>query len=134
MKLIAVRRTSTLKHEILKVDIDIPWDLFMEFKEHWEKTRLATLIHFNLELIDIIYQKSQNGKTHVWVHIKTPRPLTPYEKALIQFLLGDDHNRAKLNFMRAERTPNKFDSFNILFSKKIRRDRENERKDGEDVH
>ena len=130
MRLIAVKRNTTQVHEVLKVDIDLPWKLFTEIKEHWEKTRLSVFIHFNLTVKDIVYQPSQNGKTHVWVHIESPRPLTPYEKALIQFLLGDDHNRSKLNFERALRTPSKFDNFNILFSRKIRKGESYERKDG----
>ena len=130
MRLIAVKRNTTQVHEVLKVDIDLPWDLFIEIKEHWEKTRYLVFRRFNLILKEIIYQPSQNGKTHVFVHVETSKPLTPYEKALIQFLLGDDHNRARLNFERARRTPSKFDSFNILFSKKVvKRNGE-----GEDMH
>jgi len=119
-----------LKHEVLKIDIDIPWETFEELKEAWEKTRALVFAHFNLTLKDIVYQKSQNGKVHVWIHVKTPRPLTPREKAVIQFLLGDDHNRSFLNLQRALRTPSKFDSFNILFSKKVVK-RSGE---GEDMH
>ena len=116
---VEMKRSSTPRHETLKIDIDLPWNLFQQIKEHWEKTRALVFVHFNLTVKEFIYQPSQNGKTHVWVHVEAPRPLTPYEKALIQFLLGDDHNRAKLNFLRAERTPSKFDSFNILFSRKV---------------
>lgn len=114
-----MKRSSTPHVEILKVDIDLPWELFQKIKKDWEETRALVFIHFNLTVKDIVYQKSQNGKVHVWIHIESHRPLTPLEKATIQFLLGDDHNRSRLNFERALRTPNKFDSFNILFSKKV---------------
>jgi len=108
-----------LKHEILKVDIDIPMPLFKQVEDTWTSTRRLMLKHLGFQVADIVIQPSQNGKVHAWIHISTPKPLSPVEKALIQFLLGDDHNRSRLNFERAKRTPSKFDSFNILFSRKV---------------
>ena len=114
-----MRQNTPQELEVLKIDIDIPIDIFKEVEAEWIITRRAILWVLCYKVRDIIIHKSQNGKVHAWITIETSKPLEPKEKAMLQFLLGDDHNRAKLNFLRATKTPEKFDSFNILFSKKV---------------
>ena len=116
-----MKRSSTQHVEVLKVDIDIPMPLFKQVEDAWTSTRRLMLEHLGFQVADIVIQPSQSGKVHAWIHITAPKPLTPLEKAKLQFLLGDDHNRSRLNFERAKRTPSKFDSFNILFSRKVKR-------------
>jgi len=117
-----MRRSTPQELDILKLDIDLPFGFFNAFKHDWIETRRRILEHFDIKVRDIVIQKSANGKTHAWIHVEVEEPLTPWQKAKLQFLLGDDHNRAKLNLLRAQRTRSKFDSFNILFSKKVVKD------------
>ena len=120
-----VRQNTPQELEVLKIDIDIPWDIFKRLKYTWVATRRAILSTLGYELADWIIHRSQNGKVHAWITVEVRKPLSVWEKAELQFLLGDDHNRSKLNFLRAEKTPEKFDSFNILFSKKVVKNGEN---------
>jgi len=99
---------------ILKVDIDIKMNkrLLREFVE----TRRIILAYLGYRVRSIITQETEHGY-HFWIDIE--EYVNQKRKAELQFLLGDDQRRAQYNFFRAEL--NAFDTFNALFSEKIKK-------------
>jgi hypothetical protein len=100
---------------ILKIDVDVK--MTQKLLSDFIETRKAILTALNFEIRDIKYVETRKGY-HFWFVID--KPLQVHRRAEIQFLLGDDHNRAFYNFVRAN--GDSFDYFNALFSKKVRSD------------
>jgi hypothetical protein len=98
---------------ILKIDVDVK--MTPKLLDDFIETRKAILTTLNFEIRDIKYVETKKGY-HFWFVVD--KPLQVHRRAEIQFLLGDDHNRAFYNFVRAN--GDSFDYFNALFSKKIR--------------
>ena len=105
------------RFNILKVDLDLK--VPQKLLQKWINTRKWLLKRLGYTVTKVNYCETEKGY-HFWFHVK--EDLTPQEIAELQFLLGDDHNRARYNFWRLQ--INTFDKFNLLFNYKKRRNRE----------
>jgi len=104
------------RSNVLKIDLDVK--VSQKLLEKWLETRKLILEHLGYTITKIRYVETEKGY-HFWIHLK--ENLEPKEVAELQFLLGDDHNRARYNFLRLKfRT---FHEFNVLFNRKKRIER-----------
>jgi hypothetical protein len=94
---------------IAKIDVDIRLDKAL--LQDFIKTRKAIIETLGLILNSVAYQKTKKGY-HFWFTIE--QELTNKQLCDLQFLLGDDQNRCKFNYLRLE--ANCFKQFNVLFS------------------
>lgn len=101
---------------VLKIDVDLPYELFIMLYKEWLETREAILSRYGLRVTEYHITRSPSGKTHVYLYVD--RPLNARETAVLQFLCGDDHRRALFNFARLAYGEKIFHAFNILFSEK----------------
>lgn len=107
-----LRREET-KSNVLKIDIDFqPVD---EWMQQWIETRGLILAHFGIKITKILPHKSSRG-TNFFIHID--KQLIDMEILFLQFLLGDDSTRCKINKWRIERG---IKHWNKIFSSKIYR-------------
>lgn len=104
------------KMSIAKIDIDLNMDekLLSKFIE----TRIWIISALGYRLVSYRYRKTKKGY-HFWFHID--KKLSDKELCDLQFLLGDDINRCKFNYLRLEL--GSFNTFNALFSKKLKFDK-----------
>jgi len=98
---------------VLKIDVDVQMD--KEMLELFIKTRKVILDFLGYKLIKINYKKTNKGY-HFWFIINDD--VTPREKWILQFLLGDDHDRVMYNQIRL--FVDAFDDFNALFVRKYK--------------
>lgn len=104
-------RLFAMTDNILKIDIDMRaapnvWEL-------WVQTRSLMLESLGYKVIRTVKHNSRKG-WHVWIHLN--QDVTDYEKALLQFLCGEDYRRSRLNFYREQN--GQFKDFNLLFNHK----------------
>ncbi|MEM2293383.1 MAG: hypothetical protein QXX41_08920 [Nitrososphaerota archaeon] len=108
-----MKRKENEAEDVLMLDIDFmpkPW------YDKWLETREVMLNHLGYKLTKAIKHPSPSGKgLHVWLHIKGP-PLTDMEKVKLQFFMGDDPVRSKINYRRVRRGIKSW--WNKLFSVK----------------
>jgi len=99
---------------VLKLDVDFKMD--KELLRKFVDTRFAILKHLGYHVVEIKAVETKRGY-HFWVHLS--ENLNARERCELQFLLGDDINRVKYNFLRLNAKC--FDEFNALFSVKVKR-------------
>jgi len=109
---------SKQRRNVLKIDIDLPWELFWRLKAEWLYTRATILEAYDLRIKEYAFSRSPSGKVHAYLVLD--RELGAKEIAKLQFLCGDDHARALFNFARLAFGERVFHAFNILFSKKTK--------------
>jgi len=74
------------------IDVDEFFELFMQNHKSWWEMRTDVLAkYFHYTIIGIEYRKSYNENTHVLVCIK--QKLTPIDKSMFEYMLGDDPYR-----------------------------------------
>jgi len=96
---------------VLKLDIDLkPPDKWIK---EWEKTRKIILNSYNIKILRMASYETEKG-IHYFIEID--RDLSAEETNMMQFLLGDDHTRVKINQWRLERG---IEHWNKLFDRKI---------------
>jgi len=95
----------------LKIDIDfIPPAHWLSV---WKDTRKVMLEHLGYDVENIIVDKSSSGKgIHVWIRINAG-VLSDADLNMLNWLMGDDQTRVKINLMRIERGEKEW---NKLFS------------------
>ncbi len=97
--------------------IDVDWrPPFKEWIDKWVELRKEMLRRLGVEFEDIVVSYTDRG-FHVWVWLK--KDLPPEKVLELQFLLGDDPVRCKINYFRLKRGV--FERYNLLFSKVIYR-------------
>ena len=101
---------------VLKIDIDLPYELFQHLKEGWLRTRALILSRYGLKIEEYSFLRSPSGKVHAYLTLN--RELSAKEIAILQFFCGDDHRRALFNFARLAFGEKIFHAFNILFAEK----------------
>ena len=96
---------------VLKIDLD--WLPPEQWEKEWQETRKLILSYFNLEARRIIVHRSGSGKgLHYYIHLNKD---VPDRKLLqLQFLLGDDLTRTKINYQRLKRK-SRLIEWNILY-------------------
>lgn len=96
---------------VLKVDIDYKapekWLLI------WEQTRKVLLIGLGFTVERIVKHETTKGQNY-FIEIK--EELSPETTNMLQFLLGDDHTRVKINQWRIERG---IPHWNKIFDRKL---------------
>lgn len=100
---------------VFKVDVDLV--VPKSWLDLWVKTRKAILECLGMKVDKIIVNESERG-FHAWVHARTKTKLTPTECNFVQWILGDDTGRVRINQRRIYLG---FDwkKFNKLFSEVI---------------
>ena len=96
---------------VLKVDID--YKPPKEWLVLWESTRRGMLKAFDYSIMRVVKHETTKGQNY-FIEIK--EELTPEEMNMLQFLLGDDHTRVKINAWRIERG---FKRWNKIFDRKL---------------
>lgn len=100
---------------VLKVDIDYePPEAWLGY---WEQTRKILLREMGYTLNRMVRHKTTKGQNYF---IEIAEDLPPEVINLIQFLLGDDHTRVKINAWRIERGIKRW---NKIFDRKLWRKR-----------
>jgi len=99
---------------ILKVDVDVK--MTPQYFKLFLKTRIAILKALKLKVIKINWCETEKGY-HFWFHVSSRDKLNDFDRCMIQFLLGDDHNRVRYNMLRVGFDV--FSEFNCLFSGKF---------------
>lgn len=97
---------------ILKCDIDFKPP--QEWLELWKKTRHILLEKLGYHVHDIFLHPTDFG-WHVIIHLGDEVD-DSFQVNMLQFLLGDDHTRVKINFERNKRGEK---YWNILFTNVI---------------
>ena len=88
---------------VFQVDMDLRIDQ-LGWEEAWVQTRYVILRALGFEPVRTIRRVSPSGRgLHFWFHCLSPRLLTDHEKNLVQFLLGDDIVRCRINYARIRR-------------------------------
>jgi hypothetical protein len=101
---------------VLHLDWDYEWP--EHWKEAWRQTAKLILEHFNIQIEKIIVKPSPNVKDgHVWIHVKSRKPLTDDQINMLQWLLTDHQTRVWINILRIERGLRKF--WNKLFTRHL---------------
>jgi len=98
---------------IFKVDVDVKLPKY--YFKLFLKTRIAILKALNLKVIKVNYAETGKGY-HFWFHVRSGVKLSDLDKCMLQFFLGDDHNRVNYNLIRVN--SGLFRQFNCLFSSK----------------
>jgi len=97
---------------VLKVDIDYKAPETWLFK--WEKTRMLILEkYYQLHVLRVTRHNTTKGQNY-FIEIK--EELTAGEINELQFMLGDDHTRVKINAWRIERG---IPHWNKIFDRKL---------------
>lgn len=99
--------------KILKIDIDVNTPEW--WRALWIRTRLEMLRWLGCSSVRFNEIKSTRGYNYI---IEIDKDLPDETINLIQFLLGDDHTRVKINSWRIERGVKRW---NKIFSRKIYR-------------
>lgn len=96
---------------ILKIDVD--YEAPAEWLSLWEKTRIIMLSDIGLTFIRMAKHETTKGQNY-FIEIK--ESLQPEAINCLQFLLGDDHTRVKINAWRIERG---IKHWNKIFDRKL---------------
>ena len=97
---------------ILKIDLDVRMDRWKDIlKEYIEVCKFILENYYNLKVKKIIVRNTARGH-HIWIHLNNNLDDATINK--LQFVLGDDRTRWKINQMRVERNTKRW---NILFTK-----------------
>ncbi len=96
---------------IIRVDIDIPFDIFMElFKPAYEKAVNAIASTMGFNVLSIRYYASRNNNVHVYITID--KSLDGLDYIIAQFLLHNDHGKTFHNLKRYNAT---LDPLDLMF-------------------
>ena len=100
---------------VLKLDVDwMPDD--PGWLEEWRRARRLVLEGlYGLEVLRFYIDRTERG-FHAWIHVASPRRLGDADVNRLQFVLGDDATRCKIN---ADKIRNGIGDWNRLFSKVI---------------
>jgi len=97
---------------VLKVDID--YKAPEAWLEEWVETREAIIEKYlNMSILRVVRHETTKGQNYF---IEVDEELTPERTNEIQFLLGDDHTRVKINAWRIERG---IPHWNKIFDRKL---------------
>jgi hypothetical protein len=104
---------------VLKLDVDwMPDD--PRWLEEWKEARRLVLERmYGLEVLRFYTERTERG-FHAWIHVASPRRLGDADVNRLQFVLGDDATRCKIN---AEKIKAGIGDWNRLFSRVIWRRR-----------
>ena len=97
---------------VLKVDID--FKASKGWLGLWELTRKDILARLGYPIIRMVKHETKKGQNY-FIEIKDDG-LTPEQINMLQFLLGDDHTRVKINTWRIERG---IEHWNKIFDRKL---------------
>lgn len=95
--------------KVLKLDID--WKAPAEWREKWRVTRLGMLFGLGYDIAKVLEYETNRGY-HYYIHIS--KDVDDATANYLQFLLGDDATRVKINQWRIERG---IKHWNKLFSR-----------------
>lgn len=96
---------------VLKIDIDYKApEVWLEL---WKATRKGMLSALGYHVIRIVKHETTKGQNYF---IEIEKELTPEDTNRLQFLLGDDHTRVKINAWRIERG---IPHWNKIFDRKL---------------
>ncbi|MCW1312749.1 MAG: hypothetical protein OH338_04970 [Candidatus Parvarchaeota archaeon] len=101
--------------QVFKVDVDLV--VPESWLKLWIETRKAILKELGIEPVEINIHKTERG-FHAWVHGKVKKKLTPTECNFVQWVLGDDTGRVRINQRRIA-CGMSWRTFNKLFSEVI---------------
>lgn len=96
---------------VLKVDID--YKAPEEWLTYWAETRCLILSKLGYTLKRLTKHETTKGQNYF---IEIEEELSPQAINMLQFLLGDDHTRVKINQWRIERG---IPHWNKIFDKKL---------------
>jgi len=97
---------------VLKIDVD--YKAPKEWLEAWERTRKFLLEKYcKLAVLRMTKHETTKGQNYF---IEIDKELTPEQINYLQFLLGDDHTRVKINAWRIERG---IPHWNKIFDRKL---------------
>lgn len=96
---------------VLKIDVD--YKAPEQWLEIWEQTRKVLLIGLGFTVKRMVKHETTKGQNYF---IEIEEELTPEDTNRLQFLLGDDHTRVKINQWRIERG---IPHWNKIFDKKL---------------
>jgi len=100
------------RSHILKIDVDIKMDDALT--DLWIATRKRIAEFLGFRIVDVRYRYTRHGM-HFWIYLD--KHLDAHTRAMLQFMMGDDHRRCFHNFIRLRL--NAFDQFNALFGVKV---------------
>jgi len=84
---------------VLKVDIDKDFETMLKNKAHYEEYVNWILEKLGYKVEQILYRKSTNGKTHVYIRLDRA-PESWKEYIFLLLVCGDDIGRFNVNMMR----------------------------------
>lgn len=95
----------------VKLDIDIPYDIFMkEFYDIFISKVAFCVDHLGVKIMEWRVKKSQkSGNIHV--HMILERPIPPYLYFRLKYCLGEDHKRLVWSWKRYKLTGHVHDFF-----------------------
>lgn len=105
-----------MDYSLLKLDIDIPSDLFGIYKIQFIRTRKLMLEYLGFKMTDFDIKESTRGHIHIRIWINPPAKHDS-ELNMLQFLCGDSHYRFVQN---QKRICEKMTHWNKLFFKKVK--------------
>jgi len=97
---------------ILKIDVDIRMD--RDMLQRWIESRKRMLESMGYHVVDVNYRYTKHGM-HFWFILN--ESLDSNTRAMLQFMIGDDHRRCFYNFYRAKLKV--CDYYNALFGVKV---------------
>lgn len=99
-----------LRSDILKIDIDIPYNVFLnEFYNEWKKLLECAkkMYDFDIKFLDIV--KSKSGNIHINIVMSKKFDYKTILK--IEFFLGDDRKRIYFKNERLKASGDPYDFF-----------------------
>lgn len=99
---------------VFKIDIDIK--LNEEEYRLWKLTRIAIIESLAIRFVFMLKHDSSCRGHHIFIHCESDGSISDERLNFIQFLLGDDQTRYKINKGRLERGTS-WEKANILFSR-----------------
>ncbi|MBA7670631.1 hypothetical protein ES703_78777 [subsurface metagenome] len=96
---------------VLKVDLD--YKAPEKWLQTWEATRKHMLEVFGYSIIRMVKHETTKGQNYF---IEIAEKIPPETMNMLQFLMGDDHTRVKINSWRIERG---FQDWNKIFDRKL---------------
>lgn len=102
---------------VLKIDLDIKPP--KEWMVIWYVTRNLILEQLGYKVVKTIQKETQRG-LHIYIHLD--KPVDDETANMLQFLLGDDHTRVKINQWRIERGVKRWNKLfhRVLYKKKAK--------------
>jgi hypothetical protein len=99
---------------VLKLDID--WRPDDGWIDEWKRARVLVLEKMYGYRVEHFYIAPSQRGFHAWIHIASKKRLSDEDINRLQFVLGDDATRCKIN---AEKIKNGLSDWNRLFSRVI---------------